>query len=132
MREGHLGVTKCRERAKQSVWWPGLSKELQKLIENCDICAGERINPREPMLPTDLPTRPWSTVGADLFQRDNKQYLVLVDYFSRYFEIVKLTLTTSEAVIEHCKLIFPHHGIPEVVHSDNGPQFASECFCKFA
>ncbi|KAL7833199.1 hypothetical protein SRHO_G00302170 [Serrasalmus rhombeus] len=44
LHEGQLGLTKCRERAKQSVWWPGLSKELQRLIENCDTCACERTN----------------------------------------------------------------------------------------
>ncbi|XP_046724303.1 uncharacterized protein LOC124398258 [Silurus meridionalis] len=38
----------------------------------------------------------------------------------------------SEAVIEHFKSIFAHHGIPEVVRSDNGPQFASEGFRAFA
>uniref|UniRef100_A0A8C9WWT4 Integrase catalytic domain-containing protein n=1 Tax=Sander lucioperca TaxID=283035 RepID=A0A8C9WWT4_SANLU len=56
----------------------------------------------------------------------------MVDYFSRFFEVAKLTHTTSEAVIEHCKSIFAHHGIPDVVRSDNGPQFASEHFRKFA
>ncbi|KAL2089331.1 hypothetical protein ACEWY4_014019 [Coilia grayii] len=42
------------------------------------------------------------------------------------------TATASEAVIEHFKSIFAHHGIPDVVRSDNGPQFASEHFRKFA
>ena len=47
LHEGHLGLTKCRERAKQSVWWPGLSKVLTRLIENCDICSRERTNFKE-------------------------------------------------------------------------------------
>ncbi|KAI5085944.1 hypothetical protein C0J45_23539, partial [Silurus meridionalis] len=102
------------------------------MIENCDTCAREKINFKETLMPTDFPTRPWSMVGADLFQKDNKHYLVIVDYFSRFFEVSKLSSTTAEAVIEHFKSIFARHGIPEVVRSDNGPQFASECFRAFA
>lgn len=71
-------------------------------------------------------------MGADLFQFDKSHYLVVVDYFSRYFEVAKLTSTTSEAVIEHFKSIFARHGIPEVVRSDNGPQFVSGYFQKFS
>lgn len=65
------------------------------------------------------------------FIPDNKQYLVIVDYFSRYFEVAKLTSTTSEAVIDHIKSIFARHVKHEVVLSDNGPQFASEIFRQF-
>lgn len=136
LHEGHLGITKCRERAKQSVWWPGLSMiwlHLTWLIKNCDICRCERTNFWEKLQPTDFPARPWSTVRADLFQTEsNKHYLVVVDSFSRFFEVAKLTQTTSEVVIEHFKSIFARHGIPDVVRWDNRPQFASEHFRKFA
>ncbi len=132
LHEGHLGITKCRERAKHSVWWPGLSRELTNMIEKCDVCSRERVNFKETMMPTEFPPRPWSTVGADLFHIDNKQYLVIVDYYYRYFEVAKLTSTTSGDVIDHFKSIFARHGIPEVVRSDNGPQFASEIFRQFA
>ncbi|KAK3549941.1 hypothetical protein QTP86_016871, partial [Hemibagrus guttatus] len=66
------------------------------------------------------------------FQIDNKQDLIIVDYFSRYFEVAKLTSTTSEAVIEHFKSIFACQGIPVEVRSDNGSQFVYESFKKFA
>ena len=35
---GHQGLNRCRERARQSVWWLGLSKEIQNLVENCQKC----------------------------------------------------------------------------------------------
>ena len=35
---GHQGITKCRERARQSIWWPGLAKELGELVRNCREC----------------------------------------------------------------------------------------------
>ncbi len=102
------------------------------MIDSCDTCARERTNSRETLLPSEFPSRPWSSVAADLFQMESKQYLVVVDYFSRFFEVAKLTSTTSEAVVEHFKSIFARHGIPEVVRSDNGLQFAFECFRMFA
>lgn len=92
--------------------------------------AHERTNLKETMLPTEFLTR-LSTVGAYLFLKDNKQYLVIVTYFSRFSEDVKLMSMTSEAVVEHFKSIFTHHGIPEVVHLDSRPQFASESFRVF-
>ena len=37
--EGHQGITKCRERAKQAVWLPGLSKQIQDMVENCRVLS---------------------------------------------------------------------------------------------
>ena len=37
--QGHQGITKCRERAKQAVWWLGLSRQIQDMVESCRICA---------------------------------------------------------------------------------------------
>ena len=128
----HQGIAKCRERAKQSVWWPGLSTQLQKLVETCDICASERTNAKETLMPTCFPERPWAKVGADLFQWQNSQYLLVIDYFSGFIEIAKLSSTTAAVIVDHFKSIFARHGIPSEVVTDNGPQFIAECFQKFA
>ena len=71
-------------------------------------------------------------VGVDLFELNKVNYLLLVDYFSRYPEVIKLSATTSAAVINVMKSIFARHGIPQVVRSDNGPQFSAEEFTKFS
>lgn len=100
------------------------------MVEGCDTCAKERVNPRKPLLPIGFPDRPWAKVGADLFQWIDNQYLLVIDHFSRFIEVAQLTSTTS--VAEHCKSIFARHGIPSEVMADNGPQFASEYFTRFA
>ena len=36
--EGHLGLTKCKLRAKENVYWPGLNDQSEKLVLNCQLC----------------------------------------------------------------------------------------------
>ena len=83
-------------------------------------------------MPTPLPKYPWERVAADLFQLNNSTYLLVVDYFSRYPEVIKLNSTTSKAVISSLKSIFSRHGVPSVLLSDNGPQFDSSEMKQFA
>ena len=65
--QGHQGITKCRERAKQAVWWPGLSIQIEDMVSSCRVCAIHRINKPEPFCPTVFPEKPWQVVGTDLF-----------------------------------------------------------------
>ena len=66
-----------------------------------------------------------------MFTWNNQEYLVVVDYFSRYFEVKKLYKTTSQAVIKKLKKIFSRFGIPQKVVSYNGPQYASQDLTMF-
>lgn len=56
----------------------------------------------------------------------------MIDYYSRYIEIFKLKTLTEAKVIRKCKKTFTRYGIPEVVRSDCGTQFANgfRCFAK--
>ena len=133
--EGHLGINKCRMRARASVWWPGLSTEINELVTDCEKCIKEKKNHREPLLASTFPDRPWQKVAMDLFYLERKWYLLVTDYYSRYPEIALLHGLTANNVITHIKSIFARHGIPEVVISDNGPQFLplfTSAFGKFA
>ena len=81
---------------------------------------------------TELPTRPWQIVGIDLFANNGKDYIIISDYFSNFFELDRISSTSSKAVINVCKCHFARHGIPERVISDCGPQFRGEEFKQFA
>ena len=68
----------------------------------------------------------------DLFSFKGRDYLLVVDYFSNYPEVCLLNDTHSSSVIMKLKSIFSRFGIPKVVISDNGPQFSSYQFMRFA
>ena len=69
--------------------------EVQQMVQSCVECAEHARSKREPLIPTPLPAYPWQVVGTDLFELNREQYLLVVDYFSRYPEFVKLASTTS-------------------------------------
>ena len=83
-------------------------------------------------MPSVLPELPFQKVGTDLFKWEKRTYLLLVDYYSRYIEIALLSRPTAAEVITHLKSIFARHGIPELVMSDNGPQYSCDAFSEFA
>ena len=82
--DGHQGISKCRERARQSVWWPGVSAEIVQTVQGC--CKAQHQRP-QPLSPTPLPKLPWKTVATDLFEWNQRTFLLIVDYYSRYIEI---------------------------------------------
>lgn len=58
LHEGHLGIVKCKARAHESVWWPGLGQQVNDMVLRCRTCIQERHNPKEPLQPTECPQRP--------------------------------------------------------------------------
>ena len=79
-----------------------------------------------------MPNRPLSKLGADVFQFGNEQYLLIMDYYSEFFEISKLSDLLNVTVITHCKSQFARLGIRHIFMSDNGTQFDSREFRQFA
>ena len=71
-----------------------------------------------------MPGCPWQRIAADLLELKKTQYLVVIDYYSRYIELPKLKSTSSASIINHLKSIMARHGVPETLVSDNGPQFS--------
>ncbi|UYV65618.1 K02A2.6-like [Cordylochernes scorpioides] len=130
---GHFGITKTRLRARETVWWPGISEEIAETVRKCSVCIQEAVSKHEPLIPTNFPTRPWQKIGMDLFKFENKWYLVVIYYYSRFPEMIQLDRLTASVVVRSCKSIFARHGIPETVVSDNGTQFgAAREFENFA
>jgi len=89
----HISVNGCLRRARECIYWPGMTAELKEYISQCETCSKyEAKQPRESLKPD----------------------------------------TKAGTVIKKLKCHFARQGIPDIVISDNGPQFACEKFTNFA
>ena len=106
--------------------------DIRQIVENCEACGTyERAQQKETLMPHETPTRQWEKVGVDLFSWEGRDYQVVVDYTSKFWEVDRMTSTTTASVIKVLKGHFARHGIPTTVVSDNGPQYTSEEFQVF-
>ena len=76
--KSHLGMTKCKQRGREVMYWPTMNSDIENLIRDCSTCAeyqNQQIH--EPLRPTSTPDLPYSMVGSDLFDFENKKYLLI-------------------------------------------------------
>jgi len=129
----HQGIEKTRLRARTSVYWRGIDRDIENLIQGCSVCLEfSRSEQKETMMGHTVPSGPWQDVGTDLFDLDGDCYLIVADYYSKMPFIRRLTSESSRAVIAKLRTLFSEHGVPETVYSDGGPCYASSEFAKFA
>ncbi|GAB0092358.1 uncharacterized protein DMENIID0001_073480 [Sergentomyia squamirostris] len=130
---GHYGIQASLRRAREFLFWPGMADDITKAIEKCKICEKyQRANQKEVLFMKKIPELPFEIVATDLFNHRNRDYILMVDSYSGYFDFQELKSTSSTAVIEFLKSKFADHGVPLEVHSDGGPQYASKEFAQFA
>lgn len=132
--EGHPGIGMMRGRMRQKLWWPKMMEAIEHHVKACNDCQMVgRLNPPEPMIRHQIPNGPWQEVAIDIMGPLpwGISLLVIVDYYSRYYEVESLKHTTSEEVISKLSTIFARWGIPNRMISDNGPQFTSQEFENF-
>ncbi len=130
---GHLGITKGQNRAKESIFWKDMSKQIADYIGDCRECLiNARSNAKEPMMPHQMATGPWQVVSSDMFEYDNNTYVLVADQFSKMPFVRNLGKNTrSKQVIDFLEALFSTHGTCSILVSDNGPQYSSAEFRRF-
>lgn len=126
---GHQGISRCQQRAKASIYWPGINDDIEQLIKRCLPCQTYQASQaKEPLesISAELPNIPWHTISTDLFSLDGKTYLIIADYYSKYPLVEALPTLSSKAVAEKTRKIVAMFGIPNTIISDNGPQFVGK------
>ena len=118
---GYLGIHKCRETARRNAWWPCMSSQIADMIRACRKCHRNRPEHSERLMPLEFPERPWECIGTDLFHWHNSEYLVAVDYHSRFFEVAAAYIAMLISIIYrslYCCMLTGIHRSMERVTSD--------------
>lgn len=129
---GHFGLDKSKARARKIFYWPHLANDVHKFVTSCKTCLKfSRNNIKEPLIQHSRPSYPFAKVAADILMFGGKDYLVVVDYYSNWIELIQLQYKTASEIINKLKVIFSTFGIPTTFVSDNMP-FNSKEFKNFA
>ena len=100
--EGHLGLNKCKLHAKDTVYWPGLNEQLERLILNCELCLKYsqskcKQQPSTILRSGNTSTSMDKTCATDIFHFEGASYLLIVDYTSKFPVVCKLSSMTGTA-----------------------------------
>ena len=120
--KGHQGKERCLFQARNTVFWPKMTYDVQELIERCIICQEHGRSQRIIGTTQELPPFPWHTLATDIFYWKRMDFLIVTDVFSKYFLVRKLANSTSAAICAELATIVTELGLPHIMRSDNGFQ----------
>lgn len=129
----HQGIVRSKAVARTFMWWPNMNKDIERYVKNCMSCAMHQNEPKQTrMHPWEYPQHAWQRLHIDYAGPFlNSNFLVIVDAYSKWPEVIPMSSTTSRATISTLMSVFATHGLPVRVVTDNGPQFCSDEFSEF-
>ena len=133
---GHFGVHKTLELVTRNYWWPQLRTFIEDYVRSCDVCCRSKIPRHQPyglLHPLPTPTGPWKSISLDFItdlplSKGYDAILTVVDRFTKmahFLPCVK-TFTSQDTTNMVMREVFKHHGLPNDIISDRGPQFISK------
>ncbi|KAJ1081363.1 hypothetical protein NDU88_001545 [Pleurodeles waltl] len=140
---GHPGTPKTLELIQRYFWWPILTKDVKTMVNNCKVCARTKTSHSKPkglLHPLRTPSRAWENISLDFITglpvvQQHSVIPVVVDNLTKYghFIACKKLPTSSELASILLNRVVRYHGLPKVILSDRGSQFASnfwKTWCK--
>jgi len=133
---GHGGRWKTVELVTRNYWWPGVTRDVGKYVEGCDLCQRMKNRTEEPagkLKLSEVPQKMWTHLTVDFITKlpvvaGKDAILVVCNRLSKMTYFVATTEGTSAEGLARLLRdnVWKLHGLPESVVLDRGPQFAAE------
>ena len=124
----HQGVDAITRRARQTVYWPGISKDILRMCSLCKLCIENAPSlQKEEMISSDPCEYPFQHAVADLFQKIGHFYIAYADRYTAWIELEHFrNCPTSSDILSKFREWFHHFGIPEQMSLDGGRNILSK------
>jgi hypothetical protein len=138
---GHFGIARTMERVSRNYYFPGMRREIEQYVRNCDICRRAKHKTRKEhgkLQPLQVPTRPWESVTMDFIVKLPKSrepvtgveydsIMTVVDRFTKraYFIPYLEATGAEETAYVFDRHIGANHGVPAETITDRDTRFKS-------
>ena len=134
---GHCGYFKTTQKIQRWYWWPGMSAEIRKWVQECPVCQQHtrQYTPIAGKLAPIIATRPFQIMGMDILcdlpktDSGNTSIVLFTDYYTKWVEAFPMpnmeTITVAGKLISG---VICRHGAPERIISDRGSNFTADVF----
>lgn len=138
---GHAGPERTAEALKRVYSWRGLDADVARYVAQCSHCQRNKAStakPRGLLQPLPIAKRVWGSVTMDLITHlpttpaGYDSTAVFVDRLSKMTHFAPTHATVDAEGMAHLYVqnVFRHHGLPDEVISDRGPQFAGKFWAE--
>ncbi|KAK3896105.1 hypothetical protein Pcinc_000203 [Petrolisthes cinctipes] len=134
LHDGHQGMERTKRRARQTIYWPGIDRDIENIVSGCSRCRPLLpSHPNEPLWQdSDRPERVFESVSADYFHVAGRTYLVYIDRLSGWPHVTACPRHASaDHLIRVLRSVFADTGVPVILRTDGGPQLTSSSVRRF-
>ena len=132
----HGGRWKTVKLVTRNYWWPGVTRDVGKYVEGCDLCQRMKNRTEEPagkLKLSEVLQKTWTHLTVDFITKllvvaGKDVILVVCDRLSKmtHFMATKEGTSVEELARLFRDNVWKLHGLPKSVVSDRGPQFVAE------
>lgn len=122
----HRGILETYQKLKRKYYWPNMLVDIQKYINNCDICQQNKYERNPYQIIDNLtqnPKYPFDILHIDTLTLENRKYLTLIDAFSKFAQLIYLKSLSAVDVTNALIQYFSLYQIPDGITFDSGTEF---------
>ena len=129
--ESHLGICKTLDRARTSIFWPGITNAVKALLSQCRVCVQHQDKQPSESIVSDPKLKPWTSLSINNFEYKGRHYPIILDRCTKFVVVKHVHSYDAGTTVKTMCEVFSEFGLPENICHDRGRNFLSNQFTQF-